>query len=232
MPPATVDLYLYDLDAVKVTRLEAERILSADEIERAARFKVAALRQRYAAAHLLLRVVLASRLASSPPELTFRMGSHGKPELVGGPAFNMSHCESTLLIGVADDGKLGVDVERVREIDRCEELAQRNFSHAERAEWRALPPEKQTRAFLRAWTRKESFLKAIGEGLSVPLGEFSVALHDADGNALRDARRVVSDPDRWSIRSVALRDDTEAAVAWNRPHFDVRLVSEMDAPLP
>jgi 4'-phosphopantetheinyl transferase len=85
---------------------------------------------------------------------------------------------------------------------------------------------------LRAWTRKESFIKAIGKGLSVPLGEFSVSLADTDGNALRDARQVVSDPDRWSIRSLALRADIEAAVAWNRPRFDVRVVSESDAPLP
>jgi 4'-phosphopantetheinyl transferase len=232
MPSATVDLYSYDLDRIDATKLDVERVLSAEEIDRAARFKFAELRRRYTIAHLLLRVVLSSHAKSSPSELIFRAGSHGKPHLVDGPAFNMAHSESTLLIGVADGGRLGVDVERLRDFDSIDALVEKNFSAAECVEWRAAAPEERTDMFLRAWTRKEAFIKAIGKGLSVPLAEFSVSLADTDGNALRDARQVVSDPDRWSVQSVPLRAGIEAAVAWDRPCFDVRVVSESDAPLP
>ena len=232
MPSATVDLYLYDLDCIEPTKLEVERVLSAEEIDRAARFKFAPLGHRYTMAHLLLRVVLASYLKTSPAELTFQVGSHGKPHLVDGPAFNIAHCASTLLIGVAHEGCLGVDVEHMRDFESLDEIVLKNFSSVERAEWQAAAPGERVRVFLRAWTRKESLIKAIGKGLSVPLGAFSVSLADTDGNALRDARQVVSDPDRWSIRSVPLRSDIETAVAWNRSRFDVRVVSESDAPLP
>ena len=67
---------------------------------------------------------------------------------------------------------VGVDVERLRKVNPG--LAERFFSPDEVAMLKALSPEKQTEQFIQLWTLKESFLKAIGRGLTRNLNSFSV----------------------------------------------------------
>ena len=96
-------------------------------------------------------------------------GAFGKPCLVGRPgcAFNLSHSGAVALIGLADDGEIGVDVEVLRRTPDLDALVRLHFTAGERQAMEATPRESRDMAFLLGWTRKEACLKAIGVGLSV-----------------------------------------------------------------
>lgn len=152
----------------------ASGVLSSDEWARAERFRFASDRRRFLAARLLLRQGLGRYLGVEPGSLVFAYGPHGKPSLAEncGLKFNLSHCEDAALLAVAADVEVGVDIERLRAFDDAERLAAQFFAEGERSAFLAAPPEKRDAGFLRIWTRKEAYVKALGEGLSLPLRDF------------------------------------------------------------
>jgi 4'-phosphopantetheinyl transferase len=88
----------------------------------------------------------------------------------------MSHSAEMALYAFTLDCELGVDVERVRELDDLEVMAAHLFCPAEISELLSLSPENREEAFFRCWTRKEAYIKALGEGLSIPLDRVRVTL--------------------------------------------------------
>lgn len=164
-----------------VDRLDAlGALLSADEAERAARFRFERDRVRFVAAHGALRIELARYLAVAPRDLRFEVGAHGKPRVPGSDVrFNLSHSGDVGLVAVAWRRDVGCDVEWVSERPRADELAERFFSPAERVALAAVPDAERRAAFFDCWARKEAFVKARGEGLSLPLDSFDVAVTGA-----------------------------------------------------
>jgi 4'-phosphopantetheinyl transferase len=71
---------------------------------------------------------------------------------------------------------LGIDVERLRPMKDAAGLARRYFAAAEVTAWEALADDERLPAFFRCWTRKEAYLKALGDGLRAPLDRFVVTL--------------------------------------------------------
>ena len=130
-----------------------------------------------------LRSLGCSLLPSVPGTETVHLvrGAHGKPELSGGTGvhFNLSHA-GDYAAAVFDDGAVGIDVERARRVNV--NVMQRQFTAAENAYLRSEPD-----AFLRLWTRKESYCKAVGEGLHLPLSSFDVLEDQVAGREAPDA---------------------------------------------
>ncbi len=164
-------------------RLEAFRtLLSPDETARAARFATEELRSRCVLRRGLLRHLLGRALGCDPATPAFAYGPMGKPFLPGGPAFNLADCKDDVLIAIAPggppggDAELGVDIERLRRVPDAAGIAERFFAPEERAAFAALPDAQRDEAFLNGWTRKEAFIKATGQGLSMPLDRFAVEL--------------------------------------------------------
>lgn len=218
----TVDLYLAQTDALPLPLAELRDMLPESERARIDRFQREADRERQTAAAALLRWVLADYLACDPASLEFTRGAYGKPGMRGGPAFNLSHSGAWILIGVAPTGRLGVDVEVLRPLPDLERLARQNFAPDEVSALLMVPCSRRERAFYRAWTRKEAYLKALGHGLSQPLDGFSVSLEQAPDAALLRTGDPTEPPERWSLRSVPCAPDAEAALAWDCPACAVR----------
>ena len=179
-------------------------LLAPDERARAERFRFEQHRRQYTVARGVLRSLLGRYLGADPRALAFRYASHGKPELDGGGGalrFNVSHSGELALYAVARGREVGVDVEHVHPLDDAEEIAERFFSAAERAAFRALPPEAKEVAFFDCWTRKEAYIKAIGEGLSFPLHAFDVSLAPGEPARLLGAvdREQAA---RWTLREL------------------------------
>lgn len=166
--PADADwrLWRIDLDALPGPR----DACSEDEHARALRFRRPVLQARWLAAREGLRRVLGGALGCDPRALVFRPDAFGKPSITG-PAsrwhFNLSHSEGIALVGLREAGPIGVDVESMRAGASDPDLAERLFTPAEQASWRAAPALQRDAAFLRAWTRKEACMKALGVGLSL-----------------------------------------------------------------
>jgi len=142
-------------------------VLSSTERERADKFAFPYLRERYIAAHAIMRRLLGGYLGLDPASLVFEIAERGKPSLPGKPLhFNLSHTNDHGLLAVTRAGEVGVDIESIdRKLDRTG-IAERFFSRAEADELASLPADLQAEAFCNLWTRKEAWLKATGVGIS------------------------------------------------------------------
>ncbi|EGV18539.1 4'-phosphopantetheinyl transferase family protein [Thiocapsa marina] len=219
----TVDLYYADMDD---SSLDVERItsvLSDQELARANAFRDHVHRRRFMIGRGALRGLLGNLMDKNPAALDVRVGKpFGKPDVLGGPAFNLSHSDGHLLIGIAPEGRLGVDVEVARQVVDVMALARDCCSAQERIGLLKLDPEDRSHAFLRIWTLKESLLKAIGTGLSAPPNQVSMALSHLEGSQLVDSNTNAIGPAFWCVRAVELTEGLIAAVSWDRTDFALR----------
>jgi 4'-phosphopantetheinyl transferase len=202
-----VQLWRADLDALAPQESRWQQILSADERKRAARFHFAKDRQHFAAARAILRLILRGYLEIDPDHIEFRYSQKEKPYLAGrcaqsGIMFNVSHSGGVALYAFARRIELGVDVERVgREIE-VESIARRFFSESEQNDLSNFSAAERVEAFFRCWTRKEAYIKATGEGLSLPLSQFDVSLQPDSEDALLATRPDSKEAKQWLLRRV------------------------------
>ncbi|MFY9223686.1 MAG: 4'-phosphopantetheinyl transferase superfamily protein [Blastocatellia bacterium] len=192
--------------------LELRKILSSDESARADRFYFDRDRNRFIVGRAMLRKILGRYLEMAPEKLIFSYGSHGKPKIENSPFnFNLSNSGDLALCGVTYQKEIGIDVEYLlRELKDAEAIAKRFFSAKESAEFLSLPPEERQLAFFRCWTRKEAYIKAIGDGLSYSLSKFNVTL-TPEAKLLS----VVTNPsevDRWTLKELKPAKDYIAAI--------------------
>ncbi|MFN2606621.1 MAG: 4'-phosphopantetheinyl transferase superfamily protein [Acidimicrobiales bacterium] len=199
-----IDLYWVDL-RVGADEEAAWATLAPDETARADRFIFEADRRRFVAGRAAVRSVLGERLDLQPAEVRLSVDEWGKPVLAGvagGPSFNVSHSGDVAVVAVADGRSVGVDVEVLRPGVGDLDVARRLFSPAERAALGAVAPEDVDAAFLRVWTRKEAWVKAKGQGLSIPLHTFDVSVGPDDAT-LRRAEGDSLGPSGWWLHDVS-----------------------------
>lgn len=157
-----------------------QKLLNAEESARAARFHFERDRRRYIVGRGRLRQTLAGELGIEPTAVVFEYGDKDKPSLSHSHEsrlqFNLSHSADLALLGIAVDREIGVDVEIIRPMDNEDSVAADCFSDVEYRQYASCASELRSRAFFNAWTRKEAFIKALGEGLSHPLKTFDVSL--------------------------------------------------------
>ena len=158
-------------------------LLSVEERTRAARFVFPSDGRRFIVAHGRLRQILGGYAGADPASLVIANGASGKPFLASpcaGLRFSLSHSGDTALVAVAWDREVGVDLEAVRPLGDVLGLAASCFSPAERRALGAVPHKERLNCFFDGWTRKEAFLKLMGDGLSRPLDSFDVTLGPAE----------------------------------------------------
>ncbi len=176
-----IDVEVFSLrePARRLSRLST--FLSPDESERAARFRSARDRDRFIAGRGRLREMLGARLGSGPAALEFGYGVSGKPFLLN-PAcdarlsFNLAHSGDTAILAVSDGRRVGVDIEGLQALPRLEEVARSAFSEAERAALQQVPWALKVRAFYHCWTRREAYVKALGDGFPAAPDSFEVTV--------------------------------------------------------
>jgi 4'-phosphopantetheinyl transferase len=195
-------LWRLDLDAAG-GETAAANILNEEERARAARFHFERDRQRFIAGRAALRRILAAYLDRSPTDLVFTVGRHGKPALENlGLEFNLSHSGGCGLLAVTRGRRVGVDVERVRADFAGKDIARRFFAPAEVEALAGFAPDQYATGFFRCWTRKEAYVKARGDGLSLAFDRFEVPLDQAATRALASCLDDPSECTRWSFREV------------------------------
>jgi 4'-phosphopantetheinyl transferase len=209
-----------DRPAESVARLA--RLLDADERERAARFRFERDRMRFQVGRAALRTILGDILGVPPPEVRFAYGAHGKPELAppwaaSGLRFNVSHSDALALCAVSVHRRVGVDLERLRTLPDLEAIAARVFSPREQNALGRIPlPERQA-AFFTAWTRKEAYVKALGEGFAHRLARFTVSLAPGTPARLEHVDDDPAEAGRWTLQALAPDPAYVAALAADGP---------------
>jgi 4'-phosphopantetheinyl transferase len=205
-----------DLDAARIQDLHCT--LTPDEQERADRFHFQKDRDHYIVARGTLRAILGRYLVVEPSALRFCYSSYGKPALAetfGGNelSFNLAHSHQLALYAVTRRREIGVDLEYVRADFADEGIAERFFSPREVAALRTVPQNLRKEAFFNCWTRKEAYVKAIGEGLSMPLDQFDVSLAPGEPALLMSTRKDPQEAARWSLQALFPGSGYVAALA-------------------
>jgi 4'-phosphopantetheinyl transferase len=199
-----VDLWYYFYESIEAADLLAkqEALMTPDEHARHRNFHFERDRGQFLATRALARVVLSHYAPVPPAEWRFVAGPHGKPRVTH-PAvtpplfFNLANTPGlvTCAVSVAHE-RLGVDVERMDRQSDILNLADRFFSSSEARALRALPAPERNRRFFSCWTLKESYIKARGLGLSLPLDQFSF-LFDREDISVAFDKALGDDPARW-----------------------------------
>ncbi len=142
--------------------------LSSEEQARFARSRDAGAGRDFVVARAALRSLLGSYLAVPAARIELRYGEMGKPLLTGSEAarlnFSVAHADGCALLAFAGV-PVGIDVERIRAVQRATRIAERVFPPATQALLAALPAAQQTAAFVAAWTQHEAVVKALGGAL-------------------------------------------------------------------
>ena len=197
------------------------RLLSDLERARAGRFAFEPDRNRFIVARALLRQLLAARLGVRPEAVELASGARGKPALAGRFAtsdlrFNVSHCKDVAVYALSSGREVGVDVEAVRTLPDADDVAARWFSPREYATYRALEPGDRALGFFQCWTRKEAFIKALGEGLYHPLDRFDVSFAPGEPAQILRVADVPGDRCRWRLEGFSPVPGFVAAVVTER----------------
>ncbi|HEX9727594.1 MAG TPA: 4'-phosphopantetheinyl transferase superfamily protein [Gemmatimonadales bacterium] len=199
-----IHVWLGSLEAPADRIAQIASTLSAEEQARIARFRFQRERRRYTVRRATLRMLLGTFLDTPPRTIRFAYGAHGKPSIAT-PAsgarlrFNLSDADDLALYAFTLDRELGVDIEGVRAMPDASDIAERFFSAAEYAVFQSVPTAKQPDAFFNCWTRKEAFVKAIGDGLTCPLDCFEVSLLPGEPAVMLRMRDDDGGASRWTF---------------------------------
>lgn len=209
--------------AARLTRLW--EVLSRDERERAMRFGAAHLRDRFVGSRAATRFVLSGYLDRSAGAISFVYGRAGKPMLAseGNVEFNLSHSGDRVVIAVAHGCAVGIDLEQLRPVRDRGGILRRYFCAEEAAEILSLPACKQERAFFCCWTRKESYMKAVGEGFGLSLDSFRVSTEPDSVARLIHVDGDVRGSEGWTMQDLHLDAQYSSALTYRDTGRDVRL---------
>ncbi len=225
------EVHLWYADLLRPPELVAElaELLTADEHQRARRFRFEKHRRRFIVRRGLLRRLLGEYLGQKAAAIEFAYGERDKPavatEALREPAdrleFNLSDSEDLAGYAVACGAELGVDVEVLRPMSDALSISESFFSERERAFLRSVPAQQRDETFFNCWTRKEAYLKAIGEGLAEPLDSFSVSLVPGDEVRFLHFLSEAEDPGSWSLVDLRPTAASVGALAFRRRGWTV-----------
>jgi 4'-phosphopantetheinyl transferase len=207
-----------------------ERVLVTDEMERAQRFRFSHLRESFVIARGALRYLLGRYLDVPPSRITFVYGSKGKPALasVDNVQFNMTHSGTLAAVAITADCQIGIDVEQIRQLSDMEQIAERFFCPEETKEIMSVPPCERAHTFFRCWTLKEAYVKAVGDGLSVPLNGFQVTLQPDRPKRLVHVGNDIAAAESWTLHELCLAPDHAAALAYRDRERSVSVFRILD----
>ncbi len=190
--------------------------LSDDEKNRADKLKIQEKKDQFIITRSLLRRLLSSNLGKEPQNIIISYLEHGKPiinDKINNKAieFNVSHSGDYTLIALTLENKIGVDIEEINSNVDHLSLANRFFSDEEKTQILSLDEGQQCDAFYRIWARKESFIKATGEGIAFGLDRFSVPLGEISNEGMEVVTSVAMDRD-WFCYNLMNIDNYKTAL--------------------
>jgi 4'-phosphopantetheinyl transferase len=228
LPAKAVQVWRVALDWRPAPVQALYEILSRDEQQRADRFHFAADRLRHVVGRGVLRTILARCTGIDAAQLSFAYGPFGKPRLSPCATerplqFNVSHSGDLVLIALTLGRALGVDVECVRTDIAAEQIAASFFSTPEQEALASVPEHLRVGAFFDCWTRKEAYIKAVGDGLALPLHQFDVSLKPGEQPRLLATRPDPLEARRWSIQALDVGPLYRAAIAVEGDGWELRM---------
>jgi|GEM_PF-959810 Phosphopantetheinyl transferase len=181
-------------------------VLSSDEKERSAHFVFDRDRERFGIGRVKLRKLLAEYTGIPGAEIIFRYNTFGKPVIEGNITFNISHSEDIMVAAVAKCREVGIDVEKIKELNDPEGMARVAFTEEEKASFCSKPEELKKWHFLRLWTRKEALLKAMGIGFASQSNQAGITREGTSEEFSVNTRTICCDGCYWRICDIEIED--------------------------
>ena len=205
---STIHLWFSYPTAIRDQQLINEyiRLLNPAERIQWQRFRFAHLRHQYLITRALVRSTL-SRYTDviKPDAWCFSKNKYGRPEILTTAnipplRFNLSHTSDLIICGIVLQQDIGVDVENIKRKNTSINIADRFFSSQEIKDLHSVPEEKRLARFYDYWTLKESYIKARGMGLSLPLEHFTFHLSDhTEPLKISFAEQINDKPAHWQF---------------------------------
>lgn len=204
-----------------------QELLTKSEREQYSQLKLPEHSEEYLLSRALLRTTLARYTGVPAADLQFASNRFGKPELAEselapGLQFNIAHTFGLVICAVTGGARVGIDAEYHANSRALLEVADDYFSEVEVEDLKRCSPDMQDQYFFRYWTLKESFIKAKGEGLSIPLDSFSFRF-DGDQVIFIPSELTVQGGEQWHFELMKPSPQYTAALAVNEPVTSLRL---------
>lgn len=219
---ASIDVWFACYQEISDPSLHAEyrSLLTDEERAKEFRFYFPDDQRRYLVTRALVRLVLSRYLDVDPRDWRFANNRYGRPSIANlnsdDLCFNISHTRGLIALGITHRRELGIDVENVRTRQVSLDIADRFFAATEVAELATIPVERQQDRFFEYWTFKESYIKARGMGLSIPLGAFSFQYPHERAVNIAIEPKLGDDPARWGFWQYRPTDEYLLAVCAER----------------
>lgn len=202
-----IDIWLAFYDEISdETLLPAMlELLTDGERRQQTRFYFADDRKRYLVTRAMARTVLSCYACIDPSAWVFSENAYGRPVIANrhddtaGLCFNISHSRGLIVLAVTRNRELGVDVENIVAREVSINIADRFFSPIEVMELAGVARERSLGRFFEYWTFKESYIKARGMGLSLPLDKFSFRFPHERAVGISIDPELNDDGNRWSF---------------------------------
>jgi 4'-phosphopantetheinyl transferase len=218
-----IDIWQINLSLSPTEVLELEAILNPEERARADRFKFDIHKNRFIVARGRLRQILSVYLDIKPEKIEFQYGDRGKPHIADDRLnlqFNLSHSEDLAVCAVTKNNRIGIDIEYIKEKYDCANIAKRFFTVREAREIESIDEPDRSRYFLRLWTAKEAFLKAMGDGLAGSLDKIEICwdkeryIYAIEGNIDSNWQLIALDLAADYLAAVAVENSTEISTEY------------------
>jgi 4'-phosphopantetheinyl transferase len=218
LPEHEIQIWFVSLRATDEWVRYGVEILSPDERARAGAFAFKRYSDEFTIGRASLRILLSRYCGLDCAKLEFQYGRRGKPSishLCPSLRFNMSHSSGLAVYAIASGCELGIDLEGLRDMPDLEEIASRYFCAEEYCDLINLPQSARQAAFTRCWTRKEAFIKALGDGLFFELDRFRVAVKPEEAPRLLHIDGNSVSAGQWSLCDVAAPPGMTCCLAYS-----------------
>lgn len=200
LPDNQIDIWLIEPQYIDSKQLKAyHALLSSQELINAQKKRGATAQRDAIITRAFIRSILSHYENLTPQQWRFGKGFNGKPLISNDNIdleFNISHATNLIVCAITHKHSIGIDVEYIRRKSDTYKLAPRYFSPKEVEDLQALPYEQQAIDFYHYWTLKEAYIKACGDGLAIPLNQFSFTIND-NKVAIAFSNRREDSPNNW-----------------------------------
>jgi len=214
---AKVQIWQASLEQPVEVIQKLEALLSEEEAQRANRLRYRQHRQFFIARRGILRHLLSQHTGADPEKIQLVYTQSGKPLLssldeTSDICFNLAHSGRLGVYVFTRGRRVGIDLEAIRFVNEMDRVAEMNFSPEEYRKFETIGEGERSAAFYRCWTRKEAFLKAVGDSVSCPLQEFEVSLEPGAPAELLAVRGSKEQAQKWSMHDLRIQDGYAASL--------------------
>ena len=205
LPPNEVHLWFVLTNEIEAAQISAyQKLMTPEELEKAERFHFEKDRHQHIITRALVRTTLSHYEDDiNPADWRFSKNKYGRPEISSPQShslrFNLSHTDGLIACAVVIKQDIGIDVENIGRQAGGIDIANRFFSTQEVQDLDAVPESQKRERFFDYWTLKESYIKARGMGLSLPLDQFSFHLSDNKPIRISFNPQLEDNPNQWQF---------------------------------